>query len=273
MVGSGAICGLRPGPRVTAASDSPVTDFLVRASREFLRGGWIFTGFHWPVLAGQLAHNLSGANFTQVFEAGVSAHGAGRLVPTSTTDYSAYQNAFGYLADTAGALLAMGRRYDRVVLDASNIDLRGRVNSSYLGPRERPTVRLPGGGGAADVAAVARELIWLHGGSELSRIQGKVEHVTAAPGIGATVRLHTRWGSVRLGARPALEEVAEVPDTDEFVAHLESLGASTADAIVREPILDEERAAANRVLRAAAGRGYAVARLASGEAIHVQGKS
>jgi glutaconate CoA-transferase subunit B len=29
--------------------------FLVRAAHEFRRGGWVFTGFHWPELAGQLA--------------------------------------------------------------------------------------------------------------------------------------------------------------------------------------------------------------------------
>jgi len=242
---------------------TPSADFLIRAAKEFRRGGWVFTGFHWPVLAGQLAYALDGELFTQVFEAGASCHEAARLVPTSTTDYPAYGNAIGYSGGTADVLLAMARRFDRVVLDASNIDILGRVNSSYVGDRDRPKVRLPGGGGAADVAAVARELVWLHGGDDLGRIQRRVEHVTANPGPDSLVRLHTRWGIVRLGAELALEELApDTPGAGEFVQHLEGLGARTATCAVRQAVREAERQAAAEVLRSAAARGYAVARRA-----------
>jgi glutaconate CoA-transferase, subunit B len=250
---------------MTAVSTTPVVDFLVRAAHEFRRGGWVFTGFHWPVLAGQLAHQLSGEDFAQVFEAGASTHGAGRLVPTSTTDYPAYGNAIGFAGDTASVLLALARRFDRVVLDASNIDVLGRVNSSRIGPGPRPKVRLPGGGGAADVAAAARELVWLHGGADMTRIQAEVEHVTAAPAFTAIVRLHTRWGLVRLGAAPVLEEIADTEGADAFAAHLEQLGGSTQTATVRPPITSSERRAAAEVLQGAAERGYGVARGASSE--------
>lgn len=254
-----------------SAAPTPVLDFLVRGAREFRRGGWAFTGFHWPVLAGHLAHALPGADFTQVFEAGASAHEAGRLVPTSTTDYPAYGNALGYVGDTASVLLAMARRFDRVVLDASNIDTRGRVNSSYIGDQHRPRVRLPGGGGAADVAAAARELVWLHGGDDLTRIQAEVEHVTAAPGPQALVRMHTRWGSVVLGDAPRLEEVADGAGADEFVAHLEGLACRTEGAVARQAVTPQERAAAAETLRAAASRGYSVARRALAEVESLSG--
>lgn len=235
-------------------------DFLVRAAREFRRGGWVFTGFHWPVLAGQLAHALDGAPFVQVFEAGAGCWQAGRAVPTSTTDYPAYANALGWTATSADVLLRMAGRFDRVVLDAGNVDVRGRVNSSYLGDREHPAVRLPGGGGAADVAARARELVWLHGGTDLRRIQANVEHVTAAAGPDAPVRLHTRWGTVRLGGQPQLDELADVPGIGEFVEHLRGLGVDVATAVARPAWSRDERKAAIRVLSEAADRGYAVAR-------------
>lgn len=115
--------------------------FLVRAAHEFRRGGWVFTGFHWPVLAGQLAARLP------------------------------------------------ARRFDRVVLDAANVDVRGRVNSSFIGPREQPTVRLPGGGGSADIVARAAEVVWLHGGGDPRRVQAEVEQAEAAErGYDAAVR-------------------------------------------------------------------------------------
>ncbi|WIX77307.1 hypothetical protein QRX50_38845 [Amycolatopsis carbonis] len=246
--------------------NTPTVDFLVRAAREFRRGGWVFTGFHWPVLAGQLAHALAGEPFVQVFEAGAGCWEAGTAVPTSTTDYPAYANALGWRATTSDVLLGMARRFDRVVLDASNIDVLGRVNSSFLGPREKPSVRLPGGGGAPDVAAAARELVWLHGGSDLRRIQDRVEHVTAAPGSHSLVRMHTRWGSVRLGAQPRLEELAEAaPGTDDFVAHLRGLGVDVSSPESRTEVSSEDRRAAAQVLAEAAGRGYAVARRAHAE--------
>ncbi len=248
---------------MTTLTATPVVDFLVRAAREYRRGGWVFTGFHWPVLAGQTAYLLPGDDFTQVFEAGASTHEAGADLPTSTTDYPAYGNALGFTGATADVLLGLARRFDRVVLDASNVDVLGRVNSSFVGAAGHPTVRLPGGGGAPDIAARARELVWLHGGDDLSRIQARVEHVTAAPGASSLVRLHSRWGVARLGPEPVVEEVAvDVPGHQEWLDHLTGLGVPASGAGERAPVQDDERAAAARTLRDAARRGYAVARRA-----------
>jgi glutaconate CoA-transferase subunit B len=234
-------------------------EFLIRAAREFRRGGWVFTGFHWPVLAGQLAHALDGRPFIQVFEAGAGTIGAAEQLPTSTTDYHAYGAAIAYTAAMPDVLLAAARRFDRTILDASNIDIRGRVNSSFLGTRQQPTVRLPGGGGAPDVAARARELVWLHGGTDLRRIQARVEHVTAAPGAAARVRMHTRWGVVRLGDRPALEELADhVPGASACVDHIGALGVDIGAPVPRPAATTDEIAAARAVFEQAAARGYAV---------------
>jgi hypothetical protein len=70
---------------------------------------------------------------------------------------------------------------------------------------------------------------------------------------------------VRLGSSPALEERADVPDADEFARHLARLGVPTEGAVDRPPIGPDERRAAAGVLRAAAERGYAVARRAGSE--------
>lgn len=239
--------------------DQSIVDFLIRAAREFRRGGWVFTGFHWPVLAGQLAHQIEGHRFQQVFEAGATAHGPGVQTPTSTTDYPAYGNALGFVGDAADILLAMGRSVDRVVLDASNIDVLGRVNSSIIGDSANPRARLPGGGGAPDIAARAQELIWLSGGEDMTRIQYRVEHVTAAPGPHTLVRMHTRWGIAVLGERPCLEEVADIAGVDAFVAHLVDLGVTTTSPASRPVTTSAERYVATELLASAAKRGYQVA--------------
>lgn len=200
-----------------------------------------FTGPCWP---GSFAHSLDGERFAQAFEAGATTHAAARETPTSTTDYPSYANALGFVGSTPDILLAMGRRFDRVVLDASNIDVLGRVNSSIIGDSWRPRVRLPGGGGAPDIAARARELVWLSGGSDLSRIQRRVEHVTAAPGPDTLVRMHTRWGIAELGAQPRLEELAEVDGVDAFVSHLADLGVDTSISTTRQLATEREREAA-----------------------------
>jgi glutaconate CoA-transferase, subunit B len=238
-----------------------VTDtlrFLVRAAHEFRRGGWVFTGFHWPVLAGQLAARLPAEpgepGFVQCFEAGAGVWGAARLVPSSTTDYPSYANGLHYVTESGDVLLALARRFDRVILDAANVDIRGQVNSSFIGRREQPAVRLPGGGGSADIVARAAEVVWLHGGDDPRRVQARVEHVTAAPSAAALVRLHCRWGIVRLGARPVLEQL--VPGAEDFATYLAALGVDVTHAVPCPDVRPDELAVARAVLADAAERGY-----------------
>jgi glutaconate CoA-transferase subunit B len=253
-------------------------DYLVRAAREFRRGGYVFTGFHWPVLAARLARRLPGAEFAEVYEAGAVCLDDAATLPTSTTDYPAYANATAWRGGTGDVLLGLVGRCDRVVLDAANVDLLGRVNSTMIGPADAPKVRLAGGGGAPEAAAAARELVLLHGGPDPARIQRAVEHVTAAPAPGVPVVLHTRWGVLDLGAAPSLREIAAgtggsagaggtagPEGTAAFLDHLRRLGVPAGAARPAHAATGPEREAALAVLTEAAGRGYAVARRALDE--------
>jgi glutaconate CoA-transferase, subunit B len=235
--------------------DADTIVFLVRCAREYRPGGCAFTGFHWPVLAGEAAARLYGDRVVQVLEAGAVVRGPARRLPTSTTDYHALDGSWEWTGSTSVVFPALVRRADLVVLDAANVDLAGRINSTAVGPYARPRVRLAGGGGAADAAYAARELVLLHGSRDPSRIVRRVEHVTAAPGPHARVRLVTRWGTLRLGDGPALLERATSPP-DQF----ERLGVELAGAVEAAPPSTAERAAATAVLHEAAQRGYTVAR-------------
>lgn len=233
-----------------------VVSFLVRASRAYTRGGWVFTGFHWPVLAAQVAARVDPDAFGQILEAGATVHGRADDLPTSTTDYAAFGSSLRWVGTTASVFPSLAHRADRVVLDAPNVDLEGRVNSTAIGPYAKPTVRLPGGGGAADAAAAARELVLLHGGADPQRIVERVEHATAAPSPRAVVTLVTRWGTIRLDDGPRWVEAAAEPPEYLTALGVRDEGAPAAPASV------EEQAAAEAVLTDASRRGYAVARAA-----------
>lgn len=228
-----------------------VVAFLALAAREFR--GWVFTGFHWPVLAGQVAARLGG-DFRQLFEAGFATEGPAAELPTSTTDFVAFGDTVVWRGSTNAVLGTLVRRADLVVLDAANVDLAGRVNSTAIGDYRQPRVRMPGGGGAPDAAAAARDLLLLYGGADPGRIVDRVEHVTAAPG--GPVRLRTRWGTVRLGASPRLL----TKNGDVLADRLRDLGVDTTDARQEEPPSERELSVAAEVLTEAAKRGYVVAR-------------
>lgn len=231
--------------------------FLARASRVFGEDEWVFTGFHWPVLAMAAARRLRGPSFRAVFEAGTALARDVRILPTSTTDYAAYASSSCWSGSMADALLAMPRRYDRVVLDASNVDVRGAVNATALGPIHRPTIRLAGGGGGADAAAGARELVLLHGRRDAARFVDQVDHVTAV--ADAPTSLIAPWGLVRLGPTPAVLEWLEEEPPAAVLDRLQALGVETSEAATTT-LQDEELDAAGAVVMEAAGRGYAVAR-------------
>jgi glutaconate CoA-transferase subunit B len=239
--------------------DLDIAAFLVRAAEIYDVDRTVFTGFHWPVLAGELASRLRAGQFMQYFEAGFSTSCAANVLPTSTTDHDAFDGTRSWIGTTADVLLAMAPRFDAVVLDAANVDVRGYVNSTAVGSLAGPQVRLPGGGGAADVAARARHLVLLHAGGDIHRIQRRVEHVTTAPGPHTVVDLITRWGVLRLGDDPRLVEVRDTRGTDEFLRWLGELSIRTDQATVRP---SRDRAAlevATEVLVEAARRGYLAA--------------
>jgi glutaconate CoA-transferase subunit B len=52
-----------------------------------------------------------------------------------------------------------GGRIDVGFLGAAQIDRYGNLNSTVIGSYEAPKVRLPGGGGAPEIATLAREVI------------------------------------------------------------------------------------------------------------------
>jgi glutaconate CoA-transferase subunit B len=73
----------------------------------------------------------------------------------------------GELAETADAVVSVpemfaywlqGGRVDVGFLGAAQIDRHGNLNSTVIGDYDRPKVRLPGGGGAPEIATSVRDV-------------------------------------------------------------------------------------------------------------------
>jgi glutaconate CoA-transferase, subunit B len=131
----------------------------VAAARELSDRAVCFVGIGLPSTAANLARLTHAPRTVLVYESGTIGSKPATL-PLSIGD--------GELAETADAVVSVpeifnywlqGGRIDVGFLGAAQIDRRGHLNSTVIGDYQHPTVRLPGGGGAPEIAALAKEII------------------------------------------------------------------------------------------------------------------
>ena len=145
-----------------AAAAPPVTGdevMTVVAARELRDGAVCFVGIGLPSLAANLARRTSAPHLVLVYESGTIG-AKPSAPPLSIGD--------GELADTADAVVSVPEifsywlqagRIDVGFLGAAQIDRFGNINTTAIGPYDRPAVRLPGAGGAPEIASSAGEVI------------------------------------------------------------------------------------------------------------------
>ncbi|HEY1480693.1 MAG TPA: CoA-transferase [Gaiellales bacterium] len=129
----------------------------VAAARRLRDGTVCFVGIGLPSRAANLARATHAPGCVLVYESGTI--GAKPLhLPLSIGD--------GELAETADAVVSVpeifaywlqGGRIDVGFLGAAQIDRFGNLNSTVVGDYSHPKVRLPGGGGAPEIATSCRE--------------------------------------------------------------------------------------------------------------------
>jgi acyl CoA:acetate/3-ketoacid CoA transferase beta subunit len=154
---------------------------LYTAASTFQDENTVFTGFHWPVVAARVARKLHAPNLTSVFEAGIVYRGTSEKLPTSTTEISAFDgnvDMYGNSLDTLHTFLKSGH-LDRAAIDVSNVDRFGNVNTTVIGEYDDPTVRLPGPGGANDIATYSKDLTLICGSADPARYQDRVSYVSS----------------------------------------------------------------------------------------------
>jgi glutaconate CoA-transferase subunit B len=124
----------------------------VAAARRLRDGTVCFVGIGLPSRAANLARATHAPNCVLIYESGTIG-AKPRHLPLSIGD--------GELAETADAVVSVpeifsywlqGGRIDVGFLGAAQIDRFGNLNSTVIGDYDRPKVRLPGGGGAPEIA-------------------------------------------------------------------------------------------------------------------------
>jgi glutaconate CoA-transferase subunit B len=139
---------------------TPSELLAVVAARELKDDTTVFAGVGVPLLAAALAQQHHAPRLTIVIEGGIIGPQIkpGRL-PISTNEMRAAHRAQMLPAITDIFLYAQRGFLDVGFMGGAQVDAHGNVNTSVLGDYMRPKVRLPGTGGANDIASLCREVI------------------------------------------------------------------------------------------------------------------
>lgn len=130
----------------------------VVASRELAGRNTVFAGIGLPTLAVSLASMTSAPDLEIVYESGVCGAHPSHL-PETIADAVLITGAEAVLSmPVLFGYVLQGGHIDVGFLGAAQIDKFGNLNSSVIGPWEKPKVRLPGSGGAVEVAANSKEV-------------------------------------------------------------------------------------------------------------------
>ena len=152
------------------------------ASREIRDGDLVFVGMRLPILAYAVAHDSHAPGARGLFEVGLMRdQPASSFLGTMGDPPNVVGALWATRMSNAMALLAQGN-VDLGFIGGAEVDRFGNLNTSYIGEPARPTVKLPGSGGGADIAILSRRWVTLMS-HERRRLVERVSFVTS-PGHG-----------------------------------------------------------------------------------------
>ena len=134
------------------ANYKPMEMMICAAVREIEDGSSAVVGTGAPCAAGMLAQKTIAPNLLMLFEAGGIAPQL-PTIPISVGDSRTFYK--GIMASSMGEIMSLTARgmVDYAFLGGAQIDMYGNLNSTMIGTDyKKPKVRLPGSGGAADLA-------------------------------------------------------------------------------------------------------------------------
>jgi len=159
----------RSAPDLTARAPAGATEpasswtgdemMTVTAARALRDGQSCFVGIGLPSAAANLARRLHAPDLVLIYESGTVGSRPAEL-PLSIGD--------GILADSALAVVSVPEvfnywlqpgRIDVGFLSGAQLDRFGNINTTVIGSYDEPAVRLPGSGGAPEIASSCREVM------------------------------------------------------------------------------------------------------------------
>lgn len=138
----------------------------------------VFVGIGLPNAAANLARRSVAPDLELIYESGVVGARPTRL-PDSIGDPALVSGAAATMSmrDLFGGFL-QGGRIEVGMLGAAQIDRWGNLNTTVIGPYDHPEVRLPGSGGACEIALNAQRVVVVMSQSARSFVE-RVDFVTS----------------------------------------------------------------------------------------------
>ena len=161
------------------ASDPTPDELMIAAAAGELAGvRTVFVGIGLPNAAAYLARRSLAPDLELIYESGVVGARPERL-PDSIGDPALVSGAAATMSmrDLFGGFL-QGGRIEVGMLGAAQIDRWGNLNTTVIGPYAQPSVRLPGSGGACEIALNAGRVIVVMSQSTRSFVE-RVDFVTS----------------------------------------------------------------------------------------------
>jgi glutaconate CoA-transferase subunit B len=164
---------------------------VAAAAREIRDGEVVFVGMRLPLLAFCLARSTHAPTAVGLFENGVVRDSPAERFLVTMSDGPNVTGALWCCEMREVMGLMQSGRVTLGFIGGAQLDRFGNLNTSYVGPRGAE-VRLPGSGGAADIATLARRhvVIMTH---ERRRFVERVDYVTS-PGHGTGGDWRARTG-------------------------------------------------------------------------------
>ncbi len=166
---------------------------VIVAARELKDHESVLVGVGIPNLAANLAKKLQAPNLLLVYESGTVGSNPSRM-PLSIGDPCLVSGAKSVCSMYEQfAYYLQGGRIDVGFLGGAQIDKYGNINSTIIGTYKAPKVRLPGSGGACDIASNVKRIIVITP-HEKRRFVEEVDFLTS-PGF---IRGKEGWRQLKL---------------------------------------------------------------------------
>jgi len=185
---------------------TPNEMMTIAAARALRNDDVCFVGIGMPSAAANLARLTHAPDITLIYESGTIATKP-NVLPLSIGD--------GELCDTALTTVSVpemfrywvqGGRISVGFLGGAQIDRFANLNTTVVGRYDKPKVRLPGGGGAPEIATSCGEIFIIMGQSKRSFVD-KLDFITSL-GHGSGYRDRERLGAKTKGPTKLVTDLA-----------------------------------------------------------------